>query len=87
MLEEEPEAINAKFSERYPEFVAFRQKSGKAVKTKPQTVADEEVAERTPVEEMEAAYQTVRNSLATELLRQKKTARQVSSRTWSWRCW
>ena len=69
VLEEKPEKINSKFLERYPEFIAFRQRSGKAVTPKPQIVA-EEADKQTPIEAIESAYQTVRNSLVTELLQQ-----------------
>lgn len=72
VLQDHPKFINAKFLERYPEFVAFRNKSGKSDKPKPQAVA-EEVEKQTPVETIEAAYQTVRNSLAAELLQQIKS--------------
>ena len=41
VLEEKPEKINSKFLERCPEFIAFRQRSGKAVTPKPQIVAEE----------------------------------------------
>ncbi len=34
LLEEKPKAINSKFLERYAEFVAFREKSGKSAKPK-----------------------------------------------------
>jgi restriction system protein len=70
-LKEKPEKINSKFLERYPEFVAFREKSSKSVKSKPQVVA-EEADEQTPIEAIESAYQTVRNSLVVELLQQIK---------------
>lgn len=68
LLAEKPNAISSKFLERYDEFVAFRDKSGKAPKPKP--LKDDGKLEdgQTPVEAIEAAYQTVRSSLATELL-------------------
>lgn len=71
LLREEPKTINAKFLERYPEFVAFRDKSGRSVKTKKPAITEEAI-DQTPVEAIEAAYQTVRNSLVTELLQQIK---------------
>ncbi len=71
LLAEEPKAINSKFLERYPEFVAFRERSGKSVKPKPQAIVQEET-EQTPVEAIESAYQALRGSLATELLQQIK---------------
>lgn len=72
LLEEKPEAINSKFLERYKEFVAFREKSGKSVKPKAPKEAEKSGDGQTPVEEIETAYQTVRSSLATELLQQIK---------------
>jgi restriction system protein len=66
-----PKKLNSKFLERYPEFIAFRGKSGKAIKQKPKAVT-EEADEQTPLEAIEAAYQTIRNSLVTELLQQIK---------------
>ena len=70
LLGEKPQAISSKFLERYDEFVAFREKSGKTVKLKPTKGTEKEADGQTPVEAIENAYQTVRNSLATELLQQ-----------------
>lgn len=70
VLKENPKTINAKFLERYPEFVAFRSK-GSENKPKPPAIS-EEADKQTPVEAIEDAYQTIRNSLATELLQQIK---------------
>ncbi|MGI9048305.1 MAG: restriction endonuclease [Rubrobacteraceae bacterium] len=72
VLQDHPESLDAKFLERYPEFVAFRSKSGRSVKTKQQAV-ETEIEKQTPVEAIEAAYQTVRNSLSAELLQQTKS--------------
>jgi restriction system protein len=71
VLKENPNKINSKFLERYPEFVAFREKSGKSAKPKLPT-ENEKDAYQTPVEAIENAYQTVRSSLVTELLQQIK---------------
>lgn len=70
VLREGPKTINSKFLERYPEFAAFRRK-GSEVASKPPAIS-EEADKQTPVEAIEAAYQTVRDSLATELLQQIK---------------
>jgi restriction system protein len=67
-----PVAIDSKFLERYPEFVAFRNKGNKSFKTKPST-GTVGVDEQTPVERIEAAYQTVRNTVVAELLQQIKS--------------
>jgi restriction system protein len=72
LLNEKPEMINSKFLERYEEFVEFREKSGKSAKPKPQEGNGKDEDEQTPVEAIESAYQTVRSSLATELLQQIK---------------
>lgn len=81
LLEKDPKSINSKFLERYPEYVAFRSKSGKLVKPEPQVFGEKEAAEQNPVkatgtdpvEAIEDAYQTIRDSLATELLLQIKS--------------
>lgn len=70
LLDENPPAINSKLLERYPEFVAFREKGSRSVKAAAPVIAEKNG--RTPVEEIEVAYQTVRDSLATELLQQIK---------------
>jgi restriction system protein len=72
LLKEKPKKINSKFLERYPEFVAFREKSGKSVDPKPPKGNGKEGDGQTPVEAIETAYQTVRRSLVTELLEQIK---------------
>jgi len=69
LLADKPYRIDSRFLERYPEFVAFREKNGKSLKPKPQAIVEDE---QTPVEAIESAYQTVRGSLATELLQQIK---------------
>jgi restriction system protein len=72
VLNAKPKAINSKFLERCPEFIAFREKSGKSIKPKPPQGNGREEDEQTPIEAIESAYQTVRNSLVTELLQQIK---------------
>ena len=71
VLKESPRTISTKFLDRYPEFVAFRSKNGKEKISQPQVAVKDE-DERTPIEAIEAAYQTVRNNLVTELLQQIK---------------
>jgi restriction system protein len=72
LLKEKPEKINSKFLERYPEFAAFREKSGKPDDPKPLKGNGKVGDGQTPVEAIETAYQTVRSSLVTELLEQIK---------------
>ena len=71
VLREQPEALNSKFLERYPEFIAFRSKNGRPKSTRLQPTV-EDADERTPIEAIEIAYQTVRNNLVSELLQQVK---------------
>jgi restriction system protein len=75
VLKENPSKIDVKFLERYPEFLAFRNRSRKSNETK-YTQAGERPPrqndERTPEETIESAYQTIRDSLAEELLEQIK---------------
>jgi restriction system protein len=66
-LKTNPEAINVKFLERYPEFLEFKTKSNaKSTATETDTTIPTE--ERTPREVMEDAYATIRTQLASELL-------------------
>ncbi len=62
-LKTNPDKINVKFLEQYPEFLDFRTK-GKAT----QTDVTMPTEERTPREVMEDAYATIRTQLAGELL-------------------
>lgn len=71
VLKGQPEALNSKFLERYPEFVTFRTKNGQSKNTQLQPTI-EDADEKTPIEAIEIAYQTVRNNLVTELLQQIK---------------
>ena len=71
LLKSNPAAIDAKFLNRYKEFVEFRSKSGVATDTKHSAGANK-ADEQTPVEIIETAYQTIRTSLGTELIEQIK---------------
>lgn len=72
VLQEQPRTINAKFLERFQDFVAFREKSGEPIKSQPSS-GEQEETEQTPIEAIEASYQTIRTNLATELLQQIKS--------------
>lgn len=74
LLKNKPVAIDSKFLNRYKEFVEFRNKSGAATGAKHSAGTNEvdEADEQTPVETIETAYQTIRNSLGTELIEQIK---------------
>ena len=72
VLEEQPNKINSEYLRRYREFTDFQNKGSGASEPLPQvSVKDED--EQTPIEMIEAAYGTVRNNLATELLQQIKS--------------
>lgn len=72
VLQEQPRTINAKFLERFQDFVAFREKSGGPIKSQPSS-GEQDETEQTPIEVIEASYQTIRTNLATELLQQIKS--------------
>src|SRR5215211_3269521 len=69
VLKQNPDAINIKLLEQYPEFRTFRAKSG-TKRTKPKPEAVGEAPEQTPLELIEDAYETIRIQLASELLEQ-----------------
>ncbi|HEX8261134.1 MAG TPA: winged helix-turn-helix domain-containing protein [Rubrobacteraceae bacterium] len=71
-LKTNPEAINNRFLQQYPEFREFKTRSNtKAVDTKPgAALGAAQDSEQTPREAMENAYDTIRAQLAGELLEQ-----------------
>lgn len=80
VLKENPLRIDTKFLGRYAEFAAFRGKSKKSGEVKLTQDAGEvkrqievQIDTQTPEEEIEAAYQTIHDSLAEELLQQIKS--------------
>lgn len=67
VLAENPNALNVRFLERFPEFIEFR--SRKRSKPQPDATASEITFEETnPEEALEAAYQSLRGDLADEIL-------------------
>ncbi len=71
VLKEQPNKINSEYLRRYREFTDFQNKGSESSDPLPQAgVKDED--EQTPIEMIEAAYETVRDNLATELLQQIK---------------
>ena len=76
VLRENPPSINVKLLERYPEFLAFRMTNvEKGNKTNQTTSAAQEIAEnttQTPQEILETSYQSLRATLAQELLERIK---------------
>lgn len=72
LLDQEPGKIDIKLLETYPEFVAFRKKSVKSVEPQTQAIPSQ-ADEQTPTDAIANAYQTIRNSLATDLVQEIKS--------------
>jgi restriction system protein len=68
ILKQNPDTINNKLLEQYPEYRAFRARSG--TKRITSAAAESEVPEQTTLEVIEDAYDTIRTQLAGELLEQ-----------------
>lgn len=72
ILAEGPSRVDVRFLERFPEFVEFRNlrntRSPAAGKASAETIVS--VEEETPQEEIESAYQKLRNELASEIIQQ-----------------
>jgi len=69
VLSEKPKALSAKYLERFPEFVAFRNLRHDKNKD-----SDQVESLATPEETLEAGYQRIRESLAQEILDKVKAA-------------
>ncbi len=65
VLSQEPEEINVAFLKQFPEFVEFQRPKKKK--------EEQEDTEQTPEEEIEAAFQTLREGLAVELMETVKS--------------
>lgn len=70
LLKEGPSCIDLKLLDRYPEHVAFRNKSSRVEKSPEIATQGEERS--TPAETIDEAYQAIRTSLVEELLQQIK---------------
>jgi restriction system protein len=68
-LKTNPEAINVKFLEQYPEFLEFKARSN-TKSTTPEIDTTVPTEERTPREVIEDAYVTIRSGLVSDLLEQ-----------------
>ena len=70
VLRENPETINVQFLERFEEFVNFRQlrRERPAAETSAPAASRTQDIQDTPEESLEAAYQTLREELAAEIL-------------------
>ncbi len=73
VLRESPSEINLKFLREYPEYIEARDGNKK---TRPQSETDvsDEKENQTPAEQLEEAYQTLRDNLASDLLAQLKSS-------------
>jgi restriction system protein len=69
VLKQNPDAINNKLLEQYPEYRAFRARSV-TKRTTSAAGAESTAPEQTPLEVIEDAYDTIRTQLAGELLEQ-----------------
>ena len=67
VLRDPPERIDIPFLKQFPSFEDFRSKT-------PEETSDESVDEKTPEESLQIAYQTIRDSLAIELITLVKSA-------------
>ena len=67
VLRDPPERIDIPFLKQFPSFEDFRSKT-------PEETSDESVDEKTPEESLQIAYQTIRDSLAIELIMLVKSA-------------
>jgi restriction system protein len=71
VLSENPPRIDVGYLERFPEFVEFRSGQKTNAPELPTAILEAQV-QATPEETLEAAYQRIRNELATELLKRVK---------------
>lgn len=72
VLSQKPTAINLRFLRQFPEYVATREKN-KGSRSQTNT-ENEEQEYKTPAEQLEEAYQTLRENLAGEIIAQLKAA-------------
>lgn len=70
VLAEKPARIDTDYLERFDEFREFR----KRTRLKPEVTRERDGQERTPVEVLETAYQSLREGLSREILEQIKTS-------------
>lgn len=68
LLAEQPDKINIALLDRYEKFRVFRNASRKGAVAPASTPTGVDVSTATPEEELEAAYQSIRSELASELL-------------------
>ena len=69
VLAQNPERIDTKFLERFPDFIAFKEgKVGAGIEREPITPAVSLPSSSTPFEVLEGAYSQIQSTLANELL-------------------
>lgn len=76
LLREQPTKIDIRLLRRFPEYEAGMspKKSGQQLVETPESPETDESESRTPEEKLEAAYETLRENLASELVAQLKAA-------------
>lgn len=72
VLAEKPEKLNVKYLKRYPEFLEFATARKKPKEPSGKTLPDDE-SDVTPEEKLEYSYQSIRDELAQELIKQVKS--------------
>ncbi|HIK20684.1 MAG TPA: restriction endonuclease [Synechococcus sp. M44_DOE_062] len=73
LLEKQPKTINVKLLRQYPEFLEFEKPKGTRSSDKAtEQKASSEISPATPLEQLEAAYENLRDELANELLARLK---------------
>ena len=72
VLDEKPERVDMNYLRQFPEYQAFKTTSRQPEPSDDNKIDDISVDERTPEESLEAAYETIRENLAQELLAQVK---------------
>jgi len=73
LLEKQPKTINVKLLRQYPEFLEFEKPKGTRSSDKAtEQKASSEISPATPLEQLEAAYENLRDELTNELLARLK---------------
>ena len=72
LIKEDPDTVNLKLLDRYPEHATFRNKSSGSARG-PDEIDQQQEERSTPVETIDEAYRTLRNSLGEEVLQQIKS--------------
>jgi restriction system protein len=73
VLGENPDKLNVKYLKRYPEFLEFATAKKKSKERSEKVTMDDETDAITPEEKLEYSYQSIRDELAQELIKQVKS--------------